>query len=70
MAVAHHLLPDLRYGDGALYACLVVLVLLLGSRVYYLKHLSVWLDIRILFETVRTIVAGHRPVQAELPEPQ
>ena len=34
MAVAHHLLPDLRYGDGALYACLVVLVLLLGSRVY------------------------------------
>jgi len=37
---------------------------------YYLKHLSVWLDIRILFETVRTTVAGHRPVQAELPESQ
>jgi lipopolysaccharide/colanic/teichoic acid biosynthesis glycosyltransferase len=37
---------------------------------YYLTHLSVWLDFRILFETVRTIVAGHRPVQAELPEPQ
>jgi lipopolysaccharide/colanic/teichoic acid biosynthesis glycosyltransferase len=36
---------------------------------YYLTHLSVWLDIRILFETVRTTVAGHRPVQAELPEP-
>ena len=29
---------------------------------YYLKHLSVWLDIRILVETVRTIVSGHRAV--------
>ena len=37
---------------------------------YYLKHLSVWLDIRILFETVRIVLSGHRPVEAELPEPQ
>ena len=32
--------------------------------------LSVWLDIRILFETVRIVLSGHRPVEAELPEPQ
>jgi len=37
---------------------------------YYLQHLSVWLDIRILFETVRIVLSGHRPVEAELPEPQ
>ncbi len=38
--------------------------------VYYLKHLSVWLDIRILFETVRIIVSGHReiPIEVEAPE--
>jgi lipopolysaccharide/colanic/teichoic acid biosynthesis glycosyltransferase len=35
---------------------------------YYLKHLSVWLDIRILVETVRTIVSGHRPVPDEIEE--
>ena len=34
MAVAYHLLPELRFTDSALYACLIVLVLLLGSRVY------------------------------------
>ena len=33
---------------------------------YYLKHLSVWLDIRILAETVRTIVSGHRAVPDEI----
>jgi lipopolysaccharide/colanic/teichoic acid biosynthesis glycosyltransferase len=37
---------------------------------YYLKHLSVWLDIRILFETVRTIVSGHRIFEDEVTEPQ
>ena len=37
---------------------------------YYLKHLSVWLDIRILFETVRTVVSGHRIGEAEVTEPQ
>ena len=35
---------------------------------YYLKHLSVWLDVRILFETVRIIVVGHRSVPDELEE--
>jgi len=38
--------------------------------VYYLKHLSVWLDIRILFETVRIIVSGHREIPAEVEEPE
>ena len=37
---------------------------------YYLKHLSVWLDIRILLETVRIIVSGHRIAEAEVTEPQ
>jgi lipopolysaccharide/colanic/teichoic acid biosynthesis glycosyltransferase len=37
---------------------------------YYLKHLSVWLDIQILLETVRTVVSGHRIVEAEVTEPQ
>lgn len=35
---------------------------------YYLKHLSVWLDIRILFETIRIIVSGHRLVPDEIEE--
>jgi lipopolysaccharide/colanic/teichoic acid biosynthesis glycosyltransferase len=35
---------------------------------YYLKHLSVWLDIRILFETIRIIVSGHRSVPDEIEE--
>ena len=37
---------------------------------YYLKHLSVWLDIRILLETVRIVVSGHRIIEAEVTEPQ
>jgi lipopolysaccharide/colanic/teichoic acid biosynthesis glycosyltransferase len=37
---------------------------------YYLKHLSVWLDIRILLETVRIVVSGHRIAEAEVTEPQ
>jgi lipopolysaccharide/colanic/teichoic acid biosynthesis glycosyltransferase len=35
---------------------------------YYLKHLSVWLDIRILFETIRIIVSGHRSVRDGIEE--
>jgi lipopolysaccharide/colanic/teichoic acid biosynthesis glycosyltransferase len=31
---------------------------------YYLKHRSVRLDIRILFETVRIVVSGHRAIPA------
>jgi exopolysaccharide biosynthesis polyprenyl glycosylphosphotransferase len=27
---------------------------------YYIKHMSVWLDLRILFETIHTVLAGHR----------
>jgi lipopolysaccharide/colanic/teichoic acid biosynthesis glycosyltransferase len=38
--------------------------------VYYLKHLSVWLDIRILFETVRIIVSGHREIPTEVEAPE
>ena len=34
MAVAHHLLPEMRFGEGALYACLLVLAFLFGSRAY------------------------------------
>jgi exopolysaccharide biosynthesis polyprenyl glycosylphosphotransferase len=26
---------------------------------YYIKHLSLWLDLRILFDTVKTVLAGH-----------
>src|SRR5262249_31053488 len=34
MAFALHLLPDMRLGEGALLAGLIVVVLVLGSRVY------------------------------------
>ena len=34
MLPAHHLLPEMRFGDGALFACLVVLAFVLGSRLY------------------------------------
>ena len=34
MAVAHHLLPEMQLGEGALYACLLVLAFLVGSRAY------------------------------------
>jgi lipopolysaccharide/colanic/teichoic acid biosynthesis glycosyltransferase len=37
---------------------------------YYLKHRSVWLDIRILFETVRTVASGHREIPAEVEAPR
>ncbi len=26
---------------------------------YYIKHLSLWLDLRILLDTVKTVLAGH-----------
>jgi lipopolysaccharide/colanic/teichoic acid biosynthesis glycosyltransferase len=35
---------------------------------YYLMHLSIWLDIRILLETVRIIVSGHRSVPDQIEE--
>jgi lipopolysaccharide/colanic/teichoic acid biosynthesis glycosyltransferase len=34
MTLAHHLIPEMRLHDGVLFACLVVLALILGSRVY------------------------------------
>lgn len=27
---------------------------------YYIKHFSIWLDVRILFETVKVVLLGHR----------
>jgi lipopolysaccharide/colanic/teichoic acid biosynthesis glycosyltransferase len=27
---------------------------------YYIKHMSAWLDVRILFETIRAVLAGSR----------
>src|SRR5262249_61420849 len=39
---AHHLLPEMRLGEGAVLACLVVLALILSSRVYGgVRHLRV-----------------------------
>jgi exopolysaccharide biosynthesis polyprenyl glycosylphosphotransferase len=35
---------------------------------YYVKHYSLWLDLRILMETVRTVVRGHE-VPAETADP-
>jgi lipopolysaccharide/colanic/teichoic acid biosynthesis glycosyltransferase len=35
---------------------------------YYLMHLSIWLDIRILLETVRIIVSGHRSTPDQIEE--
>jgi lipopolysaccharide/colanic/teichoic acid biosynthesis glycosyltransferase len=37
---------------------------------YYLKHRSVRLDIRILFETVRIVVSGHRTIPAAVVAPR
>ena len=38
--------------------------------VYYLKHRSCWLDVKILFETVRIVLSGHRPAADGNEEPQ
>ena len=35
---------------------------------YYLKHYSVWLDLRILLETVWVVIAGHRVKTVTRPE--
>ena len=32
---------------------------------YYIKHLSLWLDLRILLDTVKTVLAGHGSADAE-----
>jgi hypothetical protein len=29
-------------------------------RPYYIKHMSAWLDLQILVETIHTVLAGHR----------
>ncbi len=34
---------------------------------YYIKHMSPWLDLRILFETVRAVLLGHRQPPARRP---
>jgi exopolysaccharide biosynthesis polyprenyl glycosylphosphotransferase len=34
---------------------------------YYIKHMSAWLDLRILFETVRTVLAGSRDASEAVP---
>lgn len=34
MAVAHHLLPQMQLGEGALYACFLILAFLVGTRAY------------------------------------
>ncbi len=34
---------------------------------YYIKHHSAWLDLRILFETVKVVLMGHRKVEPEAP---
>jgi exopolysaccharide biosynthesis polyprenyl glycosylphosphotransferase len=28
---------------------------------YYIKHMSTWLDLRILFDTIKVVLMGHRP---------
>jgi lipopolysaccharide/colanic/teichoic acid biosynthesis glycosyltransferase len=32
---------------------------------YYVKHRSVWLDLRILADTVKTVISGHGAIEAE-----
>jgi len=36
---------------------------------YYIKHLSVWLDLRILLDTVKTVLAGHGGGEIAAPAP-
>jgi len=35
---------------------------------YYIKHLSFWLDLRILFDTVKTVLSGRGAQSAEIQE--
>src|SRR5262249_45284787 len=37
---------------------------------YYIKHLSVWLDLRILLDTVKTVLAGHGAAEIAAPAPR
>ena len=37
---------------------------------YYLRHRSIWLDLRILLKTVRIVLTGHRELPAELEPPR
>jgi exopolysaccharide biosynthesis polyprenyl glycosylphosphotransferase len=34
---------------------------------YYVKHLSIWLDLRVLFETVKVVALGHGAVTVTVP---
>jgi exopolysaccharide biosynthesis polyprenyl glycosylphosphotransferase len=36
---------------------------------YYIKHYSIWFDIRIIFETIRIVVAGHDGVSGNSAQP-
>jgi exopolysaccharide biosynthesis polyprenyl glycosylphosphotransferase len=36
---------------------------------YYIKHMCVWLDLRILFDTVKTVLRGRETVEAVEPGP-
>jgi lipopolysaccharide/colanic/teichoic acid biosynthesis glycosyltransferase len=36
---------------------------------YYIKHMSLWLDLRILFETVKTVVWGRESEAPAVPRP-
>ncbi len=37
---------------------------------YYLKHMSPWLDLRILFETIRTVFSGRGSADPDARQPQ
>src|SRR5262249_43534420 len=37
---------------------------------YYIKHLSFWLDLRILLDTVKTVLAGHGAGEVVAPAPR
>jgi lipopolysaccharide/colanic/teichoic acid biosynthesis glycosyltransferase len=37
---------------------------------YYIKHLSLWLDLRILLDTVKTVLAGHGAGEVADPAPR
>jgi exopolysaccharide biosynthesis polyprenyl glycosylphosphotransferase len=55
MAVAQHLLPELRFGDGAFYALVMILVLVVGTRVYgSVRHLR--------GATERLLIVGTSPL--------
>jgi hypothetical protein len=81
MAVAHHLLPQMQLGEGALYACFLILAFLVGTRAYGgVRHSrdnrerllivgTSSLTRRVIEEkTVRIIVSGHRSIPDQIEE--